>query len=419
MARHKRHAMHVLFALALLATAPAPEALAKAIAEARPLYRQLHGSPELSGQETRTAALLIEKMKSLGYSVTPKLGGVGFIAVLANGPGPTVLVRTDLDALPIQEATQLSYASRTPGVMHACGHDLHMASWFGAASALAKQQTRWKGTLVFLAQPAEEIGTGATHMLKDGVLSKFPKPIAALALHTHAGLPAGTVGVITGPALANVDTIDLTFFGTSGHGAYPHLTVDPVVIAARFVSAVQTLVARETSPFEPAVVTVGSIHGGTKHNIVPPEVHLQLTARSYTDATRQALRDGIARLAKAEAEGGRSPKPPRLTIENGANAMVNDEGLMTRLRPALTQTLGPTALQPVERSMAGEDFGAFGVAGGFPSALLWVGAVDPAAFSASKGVGLPSLHSAQFAPDERAIDTGVTALTTSVLALLE
>ncbi len=411
--------MNILLGLTLLAAAPAPDALKKAIAEARPVYRQLHAAPELSGKETKTAALLTGKMKALGYTVTPKLGGAGFIAVFANGAGPTVLIRTDLDALPVQEATGVTYSSQTAGVMHACGHDVHMASWLGAASALMQQKATWKGTLVFLAQPAEEIGTGANAMLKDGVLSKFPKPVAALALHTHAGLPMGSVGLISGPALANVDNLDLTFFGTSGHGAYPHLTVDPVVIAARFVTAVQTLVSRETSPFEPAVVTVGSIHGGTKHNIVPGEVRLQLTARSYTDAMRQALREGITRLAKAEAEGGRSPKPPLIVIENGAMAMVNDDAVMTRLRPALTSVLGADAIRPVERSMAGEDFGAYGVAGGFPSALVWVGAVEPAKFAASKGVGLPSLHSAQFAPDERAIDTGITALTTSALTLLE
>ncbi len=411
--------MNILLGLTLLAAAPAPDALKKAIAEARPVYRQLHAAPELSGKETKTAALLTGKMKALGYTVTPKLGGAGFIAVFANGAGPTVLIRTDLDALPVQEATGVTYSSQTAGVMHACGHDVHMASWLGAASALMQQKATWKGTLVFLAQPAEEIGTGANAMLKDGVLSKFPKPVAALALHTHAGLPTGSVGLISGPALANVDNLDLTFFGTSGHGAYPHLTVDPVVIAARFVTAVQTLVSRETSPFEPAVVTVGSIHGGTKHNIVPGEVRLQLTARSYTDAMRQALREGITRLAKAEAEGGRSPKPPLIVIENGAMAMVNDDAVMTRLRPALTSVLGADAIRPVERSMAGEDFGAYGVAGGFPSALVWVGAVEPAKFAASKGVGLPSLHSAQFAPDERAIDTGITALTTSALTLLE
>lgn len=410
--------MHALLGLALLA-APAPDALQKGIAEARPLYRQLHAAPELSGKEAKTSALLSEKMKALGYVVTPKLGGAGFIAVFANGVGPTVLIRTDLDGLPVQEATGVSYASRNAGVMHACGHDLHMASWLGAASALLQQKASWKGTLVFLAQPAEEIGTGAISMLKDGVLSKCPKPVAALALHTHAGLPAGSIGLISGPALANVDNMDLTFFGVSGHGAYPHQTVDPIVIAARFVTAVQTLVSRESSPFEPVVVTVGSIHGGTKHNIVPSEVHLQLTARSYTDPARQALREGVARLAKAEAEGGRSPKAPVLTIQNGSDATVNDDAMVTRLRPALAAALGAEALRPVERSMAGEDFGAYGTAGGFPSVLIWVGAVEPARFAASKGAGLPSLHSAQFAPDEAAIEIGIKALTASALSLLE
>ncbi|MCA3011168.1 MAG: amidohydrolase [Myxococcaceae bacterium] len=411
--------MTAMLALALLAAVPPGDALGKGIAEARPVYRQLHAAPELSGQEVKTAALLAARLKALGYAVTAKLGGAGFIAVLANGAGPTVLLRTDLDALPVQEATGASYASRVPGVMHACGHDLHMASWLGAAVALAEQRAGWRGTVVFLAQPAEEVGTGASAMLRDGVLSKVPRPVAALALHTHAGLPAGTVGLISGPALANVDNVDVTFFGASGHGAYPHQTVDPIVIAARFVTAVQTLVSRERSPFEPAVVTVGSIHGGTKHNIVPGEVRLQLTARSYTDATRQALREGLTRLAKAEAEGGRSPKPPAITIENGANATVNDAALVERLRPVLTSRLAAGAVRAVERSMAGEDFGAYGVAGGFPSVLLWVGAVSPATYAATKGDGLPSLHAAQFLPDEAAIDVGVEVLTASALALLE
>ncbi len=402
-----------------LAASPSPEAIERGIADARPLYRQLHAAPELSGKETKTSALLAARLKALGYTVTQKLGGAGFIGVFVNGAGPTVLIRTDLDALPIQETTGRPYASQSAGVMHACGHDVHMAAWLGAAIALMHQKASWKGTVVFLAQPAEEIGTGATSMLKDEVLTKFPKPAAALVLHTHAALPAGSVGVISGPALANVDNIDLTFFGTSGHGAYPHLTVDPVVIASRFVTAVQTLVSRETSPFEPAVVTVGSIHGGTKHNIVPGEVKLQLTARSYTGAAKQALREGITRLARAEAEGGRSPTPPTIVIQTGAVATVNDEALMARLRPALVATLGADAVRPVERSMAGEDFGAFGDAGGFPSALIWVGGVEPTQFNTSQGKGLPSLHSSQFAPDEAAIDTGLKALTASALTLLD
>jgi amidohydrolase len=375
-----------------------------------PVYRQLHAAPELSGQEVKTAAVLTAALQKLGFVITSKLGGAGFIAVLRNGPGPTVLLRTDLDALPVQEQTALPWASKVPGVMHACGHDVHMASWLGAATALKKRAAQWKGTLVLLAQPAEENGTGAAAMIKDGVLTKFDKPVAALALHAHAALPAGTVGLISGPALANVDSIDITFFGKGGHGAYPHLTVDPVVMAARFVTAVQALVSREQSPLEPAVVTVGSIHGGTKHNIVPEEVKLQLTARSYTPQTRQALRDGIARLAKAEAEGARAPKLPVVTVEAGPAAVVNDAVLLSRVSGALKVELGESALRPAERSMAGEDFGAFGTTGEFPALLLWVGAMKPGTTS--------SLHSGTFAPDERpTLETGVRALTTAALEL--
>ncbi len=394
---------------ALLCASPDVQATLDAIT---PVYRQLHAAPELSGQETRTAATLINSLQKVGFSITPKLGGSGFLAVLKNGPGPTVLLRTDLDALPVQEQTGLPYASKVQGVMHACGHDVHMASWLGAALELKKRSAEWKGTLVLLGQPAEENGTGAAAMLKDGVLTKFDKPIAALALHAHASLPAGSVGLITGPALANVDSIDITFFGKGGHGAYPHLTVDPIVMAARFITAVQSLVSREQNPLEPAVVTVGSIHGGTRHNIVPDEVKLQLTARSYTAQTRQALRDGITRLAKAEAEGARAPKPPVVTVEAGPAAVVNDEAVLKKVIAALEQSLGAEALRPAERSMAGEDFGAFGTAGGFPSLLLWVGTQRPGSSA--------SLHSATFAPDERpTLETGVRALTAATLALFK
>ncbi len=377
-----------------------------------PVYRQLHAAPELSGQEVKTAATLIPLLQRAGFTITPKLGGAGFLAILKNGAGPTVLLRTDLDALPVQEQTALPWASKVPGVMHACGHDVHMASWLGAALELKKRNAEWKGTLVLLGQPAEENGTGANAMLKDAVLAKFDKPRAALALHAHASLPAGTVGVIRGPACATVDSIDITFFGKGGHGAYPHLTVDPIVMAARFITAVQTLVAREQNPLEPAVVTVGSIHGGTKHNIVPDEVKLQLTARSYTAATRQALREGIARLAKAEAEGARAPKPPVVTVEAGPAAVVNDEAVLRQVTAALEQSLGAEALRPAERSMAGEDFGAFGTAGSFPSLLLWVGTQKPGSSA--------SLHSATFAPDERpTLETSVRALTAATLALFK
>jgi amidohydrolase len=397
--------------VSMLSAAPEVQATLEVVG---PMYRQLHAAPELSGHEVKTAAVLTTSLQKLGFTITSKLGGVGFVAVLRNGAGPTVLLRTDLDALPVQEQTGLSYASKVPGVMHACGHDVHMASWLGAAMELKRRAAQWKGTLVLIAQPAEENGTGAAAMLKDGVLSKWGegKPVAALALHSHAGLPAGTVGLISGPALANVDSIDVTFFGKGGHGAYPHLTVDPVVMAARFITAVQTLVAREQNPLEPAVVTVGSIHGGTKHNIVPDEVKLQLTARSYTPQTRAALREGIARLAKAEAEGARAPKLPLVSVEAGPAAVVNDAKLLERVTGSLRRELGESSLRSAERSMAGEDFGAFGTAGDFPSVLIWVGTVKPG------GTGTGSLHSGTFAPDESAtLETGVRALTAGAMEL--
>ena len=242
MAGYRAPMFHLLLSSVLCASPP-PLDVKVTVDAISPVYRQLHAAPELSGQEVKTSATLSAPLQKLGFVITPKLGGAGFVAVLHNGEGPTVLLRTELDALPIQEQTGLPYASKTPGVMHACGHDVHMASWLGAAMELHQRKSEWKGTLVLLAQPAEENGTGAAAMLKDGVLFKFEKPVAALALHSHAGLPAGTLGMIAGPALANVDSIDVTFFGKGGHGAYPHLTVDPVVMAARFITAVQTLVS--------------------------------------------------------------------------------------------------------------------------------------------------------------------------------
>lgn len=392
----------------VLAATPAWQPTLEAVV---PMYRQLHTAPELSGQEANTSAALSASLQKLGFTITPKIGGTGFVATLRNGAGPTVLLRTDLDALPVQEQTGLPYASKVPGVMHACGHDVHMASWLGAAMELKRRSAEWKGTLVLIAQPAEENGTGANAMLKDGVLAKFEKPRAALALHAHAALPAGTIGLISGPTFANVDNFDVSFFGRGGHGGYPHLTVDPVVISARFVTALQTLVAREQNPLEPAVITVGSIHGGTKHNVVPDEVKLQLTARSYTAQTREALREGIARLAKAEAEGARAPKPPVVSVEAGPTAVVNDDALAQRVSGALRAELGDGALRAADRSMAGEDFGAFGATGAFPSVVLWVGTVK-------EGATKSSLHSGTFAPDERpTLETGLRALTSAAIEL--
>jgi hippurate hydrolase len=296
-----------------------------------------------------------------------------------------------------------------------------MTSWLGALTLLARTKSEWKGTVVFIAQPAEETGDGAKGMLADKLLERIPKPDAAVALHVHAEVPSGSVALVAGYALANVDSIDLTFFGKGGHGAYPHRTVDPIVMAARFVVGVQTLVSREQSPFEPAVVTVGSIHGGTKHNIIPDEVTLQLTARSYSPATREALRAGIERTARAEADAARAPKPPTVTVTPGPSAVFNEPSLTHRLEAALATSLGPDHVLPGERVMGAEDFGDFGAKGGFPSVMLWLGTSDPEQLAKAKAAGesMPSLHSSFYAPDrDRTLATGVRALHAATRELL-
>ena len=392
------------------------------------LYLDIHKNPELSGHEEKTAAKLAEQLRRAGYEVTTKVGGTGVVGVLRNGSGPTVLLRTELDALPVEEKTGLPYASKatstdragkTVPVMHACGHDVHMASWTGAATLLARAKDRWRGTVVMVAQPAEETVEGARAMLADGFLSKFPKPDFAVAVHDSSDLPAGKVAYVPGYALANVDSVDVTIFGRGGHGAKPDTTVDPIVIAARTVLALQTLVSREKDPLEPAVLTVGSIHGGNKHNIIPDDVHLQITVRSYTPAVRKQLLDGIARIAKAEAAAANAPRPPEIRTSEGANATYNDPALTKRLAAMLTRELGTDNVVEGRPEMVAEDFGEFGKAAKAPSVMLRVGAVEPAKYAAatSSGTPLPSLHSATFAPDRA--PTIRTATTTLVLSALE
>lgn len=395
------------------------------------LYLQLHQHPELSGREEKTATLLAGRIRSLGFTVTQKVGGFGLVAVLKNGAGPTVLVRTDLDGLPVEEKTGLAWASKDTalgddgqrvGLMHACGHDVHMTVWLGAATRLAKDLTAWHGTLVFVGQPAEEKGTGAKAMLADGLLTRFPRPDVAIALHDTNNLPSGSIGWVKGFALAAVDTVEVTLYGRGGHAAYPNNAVDPIVLAAKTVLSLQTLVSREVSPLDPAVVTVGSIHGGTKANIIPDEVKLQLSVRSYRPEVRQALREGITRIAKAESVAARSPREPLIKIEEGPNAVLNDPDTTGRLAAALSNTLGAGNVLETERVMGAEDFGELSRAGGFPGVMLWLGAADPAKFAAAKAKGeaLPSMHSALFAPDkERTLKTGVTALTAALLELLK
>ncbi|MGE6762949.1 amidohydrolase [Corallococcus interemptor] len=393
------------------------------------LYRDLHQTPELSLQEEKTAAKLAERLRKLGFEVTPKVGGHGVVALLRNGKGPTVMLRTDLDGLPVEEKTGLPYASKAKAkdaagaevaVMHACGHDVHMTSWIGTAALLARTKDRWRGTLMLVGQPAEEIGAGARQMLADGLFKRFPKPDFAVALHTAATAPAGTVRFTSGYALASVDSVDVTLHGKGGHGAYPHTTVDPVVMAARTILALQTLVSREKSPLEPAVITVGSIHGGTKHNIIPDEVRLQLTVRTYKPEVRKALLAGIERVAKAEAMASGAPRPPDVKVTEGTPATFNDPALTKRLVDAAAKVLGEKNLSETPSVMGGEDFSEYGRAG-VPSVMLWLGITEPQRFAAAGGSedALPSPHSPLYAPDrERALRTGVTLLTTSALELL-
>ncbi len=395
------------------------------------LYIDLHRTPELSLHEEKTSAKLAGRLRALGYEVTERVGGYGVVAVMKNGRGPTVLVRADMDALPVEEKTGLAYASkvRTKNdagvevpVMHACGHDVHMTSLIGAATLLAKSKSRWRGTLVLIAQPAEEGGGGAENMLKDGLLTRFPKPDFALALHDFPFLPAGSVGVTSGYALANVDSVDITIYGRGGHGSAPQNTVDPIVIAARTVLALQTIVSRENDPRDPAVVTVGSIHGGTKHNIIPDEVRLQLTVRTYKDEVRNRVLASIARIAKAEAAAASAPKEPAVVVdEDRGYATYNDPALARRISGALSAALGKGSVVDTQPVMGGEDFGEIGAAAKIPSVLFWVGGTEPKTFAAAGGdmTRLPYLHSSEWAPDrEPTLKTGTAALTAAALELL-
>jgi len=393
------------------------------------LYIDLHQHPELSLQEKETAAKLAARLKALGYEVTTGVGGHGVVGVLRNGTGPTVLLRTDMDALPVREETGLPFAStvtarnaagETVPVMHACGHDAHMASWIGAATLLARSRDRWRGTLVLVGQPAEELVSGARAMIDDGLLTRFPRPDFALALHDSANYPSGKVAFVPGYIYANLNTAELTVFGTGGHGAAPHRTVDPIVIAARIVVTLQTIVSREVNPFDPAVVTVGSIHGGTKSNIIPEEVKLQLTIRSYKDEVQDHLVSAIGRIARAEAVAGRSPKDPLLTVGPRTASLLNDAALGQRLMTALSRSLGPENVVEGQAVMASEDFTEFGRAG-IPTLVFWLGAAEPKALDTAKAAGKTLLgpHNPRFAPDrEPTIRTGASALALSALELL-
>jgi amidohydrolase len=395
------------------------------------LYVDLHQTPELSLHEEKTAAKMAARLRALGFEVTERVGGWGVVGVLRNGKGPTVLVRTDMDALPIKEQTGLSYAStvtvkndagETVPVMHACGHDIHMTSWIGAATLLARQKSRWSGTLVFVGQPAEEMLQGAEAMVKDGVLTRFPKPDFVLGVHDSNFIPAGQIGIVAGPASAASNAVDITFYGRGGHGAMPHRTVDPVVMAARAVVTLQTIVAREVNPFDPAVVTVGTFRAGTKRNVIPDEAKLELTVRSYKTEVQKHLLEAIERIAKAEAAAAGAPRAPAVTLDpkEASEVVVNDPALTARLGASLRRSLGSDVVVPIDPTPSSEDIGVFGRVAGVPSVQLRVGAPSAADYAKAKAEGNlpPGPHNGGFKPDkEPTIRSGVAALTLSVLEL--
>jgi amidohydrolase len=402
------------------AQAPSSKEVDAAYPEAHALYLDIHQNPELSAHEVQTAAKLAGRLRELGYEVTEHVGGTGVVAVLKNGAGPTVMLRTELDALPVEEQTGLAYASKVHTkddaghdvpVMHACGHDLHMAAIVGTATIMAHSKNTWHGTLMLIGQPAEETIGGAQGMLADGLLTRFPKPNVAVAMHVGNLLPAGKVGIVPGVYNTNADSLRVTIYGKGGHGAAPHTTIDPIVIAARTVLALQTIVSREVKPGEMAVVTVGYIQAGTKNNIIPDQAELGLTVRTRNAEVRKQVLAAIARITKAEAEAAGAPREPLIDHYEGTDLVYNDPALAGRLRGALQSALGKDNVVMEEPIAASEDFSYY-VAQGIPGFYFSLGGADPEKFAQAKAAGtmLPSNHSPLFAPDvEPALRTGIAA----------
>jgi amidohydrolase len=406
-------------------------------------YRHLHRNPEISYHEKRTSEFVAKELRTLGFDVTERVGRYpdttrtcyGIVALLKNGDGPTVMVRTDLDGLPLEEKTGLPYSSTVKtnddagqevSVMHACGHDIHMTSFLGTATLLSQMKDRWRGTVMMIGQPAEERGAGAKAMLRGGLYTRFPRPDYILALHDNATMAAGTVGVHEGFTLASVTSVDITVRGVGGHGAYPQATKDPIVLASQIVLALQTIISRENSPFDPAVMTVGSIHGGTKHNIIPDEVRLQLTVRAYKEDVRTNIISSIGRIAKgiASAAGVPADRMPLIRVEDSefTASTYNSPEFTRRVGNALESALGKKNVFTVEPVMGGEDFGAYSLGDSIPLCMYWLGAIDPEKVERSRRdrTPLPSLHSSQFAPSpELTIRTGMKATTAAVMDLLK
>ncbi|MEM0513835.1 amidohydrolase [Pseudoalteromonas sp. YIC-827] len=423
---------------ALLLTTALPAGAAIKVSERLPelekLYLDLHQSPELSLQEQQTGKKIAKQLKRLGFEVTSEVGGYGVVALLKNGAGPTIMIRTDTDGLPITEQTGVSYASKVKvlnkegtevGVMHGCGHDIHMTSFIGTAEHLVAHKDQWQGTLMMVAQPAEEVGAGAKAMLNEGLFSKFAKPDHILALHVSASVPAGKVALKPEYTMASVDSVDILVKGKGGHGAYPHTTIDPVVLASRIVLALQTITSRELSPLEPSVVTVGSIHGGSKHNVISNEVKLQLTLRSYNPAVREQQIAAIKRITSgiAASAGLEESLYPEVLVHEAESipSTYNNPEQTAQVTQAIKAAIGADNVELTEPVMAGEDFGLFGrTEDKLPITLFWLGGVNPATYAEAmqNNTQLPSLHSSKFAPDyQKAIPTGVSAMSNAALAL--
>jgi hippurate hydrolase len=388
--------------------------------EAHALYLDLHKSPELSSHETQTAAKLAARLRALGYDVTEHVGGTGIVAVLKNGAGPTVMLRTELDALPVEEKTGLPYASkvhtkddagRDVPVMHACGHDLHMAALVGTAAIMAHSKDSWHGTLMLIGQPAEETISGAKAMLDDGLFTRFPKPDVGVALHVGNGLPAGQVGITPGIYNTNADSLRITIYGKGGHGSAPQTAIDPIVIAARTILALQTIPSREVKPGEMAVITVGYIQAGTKNNIIPDHAEMGLTVRTYKADVRKQVLAAITRIVNAEAEAGNAPQPPLIEHYEATDSVYNDPALAQRLRVPLEAALGKDNVITEEPITPSEDYAYF-IEQGVPSLYFSLGGADPQKFAEAKktGVSLPSNHSPFFTPDvDPALHAGIAA----------
>jgi amidohydrolase len=388
--------------------------------EAHAFYVDLHRNPELSGHEVQTAAKLASRFRALGYEVTEHVGGTGVVAVLKNGPGPTVMLRTELDALPVEEKTGLAYSSKVRtkddaghdvAVMHACGHDLHMAAIAGTAAIMAENQKSWHGTLVLIGQPAEETIVGAERMIKDGLFTRFPRPDVAVALHVGNRLPAGKVGVTPGVYDTNSDSVRITIYGRGGHGAEPHTTVDPIVIAARTILTLQTIPSREVKPGEMAIVTVGYVHAGTKNNIIPDQAELGLTVRTYKSDVRKRVLAAIERIAKAEAAAAGAPREPAIDRYETTDAVFNQPQLAEQLKATLAAGLGKDNVVLEEPLTASEDFSYF-VEQAIPGFYFSLGGADPEQYAQAKrtGASLPSNHSPLFAPEvDPALHTGILA----------